>query len=171
MNPKETVYLGLGTNLGDRLHHMKQAIHWLRKRNEIEVTRISSIYETEPVGYLDQPHFLNLVCEIETTLTPTQLFAHIQWIEQKLKRVRTVRWGPRTIDIDILLFGNQIIHQPDLMIPHPRMLQRSFVMVPLAELAGDLIVPGTAKTVDQWRKSISDQRITLVYESFDLEQC
>lgn len=169
MNPKETVYLGMGTNLGDRLQQIKQAVHLLRRINGVKVTKLSSIYETEPVGYLEQPHFLNLVCEIQTTLTPTHLFAQIQMIEQRLKRVRTVRWGPRTIDIDILLFGSRIIHQPDLVVPHPRMLQRSFVMVPLAELVHDLIIPGTARTVAQWRKMLSDQAITLVHEPIQVE--
>src|SRR5690606_15925550 len=144
-------FLGMGSNIGDRFAQIEQAVRFLEDSCAIEVNKLSSVYETEPVGYLDQPKFLNLVCQIQTTLTPHQLLRLVQSIEQQLKRKRTIRWGPRTIDIDILLFGNQIIHDPDLIIPHPRMLQRSFVMIPLAELDPDRMIPGTTKTVVQWR--------------------
>ena len=169
MNVKETVYLGMGTNLGDRLANLKQALHLLSQLNGVEVIKVSSIYETEPVGYLDQPFFLNLVCQIQTQLTPRLLLDQLQEIEQKLKRVRTIRWGPRTIDIDILLFGNRIIHQSDLMIPHPRMLERSFVIIPLAELAPDLIIPGTEQTVLQWKARLSQQSTSHVSKTFPKE--
>lgn len=158
MDRMEKIYLGIGTNLGDRLGHIRRAIHQLEKIGEFEITTLSSIYETEPIGYLNQPNFLNLVCEGRTTLTPTQLLSKTQSIEQGLKRVRTFRWGPRTIDIDILLFGNRVIEQPDLIVPHPRMLERAFVMVPLAEIAHHVRVPDTKRTVGEWAELIADQQ-------------
>lgn len=158
----EIVYLGIGTNIGDRLSNIKQALQLLEKVDGVIVERISSIYETEPVGYREQPFFFNLVSQIRTQLPPKQLLKETQQIEQQLKRVRTVRWGPRTIDIDILLFGDCIIHQPDLIIPHPRMLQRSFVLIPLEELAPELIIPGTEQTVSQWNERLEQQPTSLV---------
>lgn len=166
---KETVYLGIGTNLGDRLSNIKQALRLLANIEGVKVVRHSSIYETEPVGYLEQPFFLNMVCQLQTWLTPRQLLLQTQKIEQILKRVRTVRWGPRTMDLDILLFGNRIIQQPDLVIPHPRMLERSFVMVPLAELASDLIVPGTGQTVLQWKERCVKQTTSRVLKTIPKE--
>lgn len=158
----ETVYLGIGTNLGDRRANIQQALQLLDEVDGINVLQHSSIYETEPVGYLDQPFFFNLVCQLRTKLTPQQLLHQLQRIEQTLKRVRTVRWGPRTIDLDILLFGTRIVDQPNLTIPHPRMLQRSFVMIPLAELAPDLIIPGTEQTVLQWKERCIKRSTSLV---------
>lgn len=165
---KEIAFLGMGSNIGDRFAQIEQAVRFLEDSCAIEVNKLSSVYETEPVGYLDQPKFLNLVCQIQTTLTPHQLLRLVQSIEQQLKRKRTIRWGPRTIDIDILLFGNQIIHDPDLIIPHPRMLQRSFVMIPLAELDPDRMIPGTTKTVVQWRQMLSDQSVSLYHQSIQV---
>lgn len=165
---KEIAFLGMGSNIGDRFAQIEQAVRLLEDIGTIEVDKLSSVYETEPVGYLDQPKFLNLVCQIRTTLTPHQLLRQVQSIEQRLKRVRTIRWGPRTIDIDILLFGDQMVHDPDLIIPHPRMLQRSFVMVPLAELDPNRIIPGTTKTVFQWAQMLSDQAISLFHQSIQV---
>ncbi|WP_089971888.1 2-amino-4-hydroxy-6-hydroxymethyldihydropteridine diphosphokinase [Lihuaxuella thermophila] len=155
-----TAYLGLGANLGDRQSQLRQAIERLNQTPGIRVTRLSSVYETAPVGYLDQPNFYNLVAEVKTTLTPNALLSVILQIEQKLHRVREVRWGPRTIDIDILLYGDRAIEQDELQIPHPRMKERAFVLVPLSELAGNKIIPGTDQTVEQWAGALTpDQQI------------
>lgn len=142
-----TVYLGLGSNLGDRLNHLQQAVEQLQAHPEIRVTRVSSIYETVPVGPVEQPDFLNMVVAAETTLSPEELLSAVQEIEQRLHRVRTIRWGPRTLDIDILLYGDRILQQEGLTVPHPRMEERAFVLIPLLEVAGNLRIPGSGATV------------------------
>lgn len=137
------VYLGLGSNVGDREHQLKEALRLLDAQQGIKVTRVSSLYETAPVGYVDQPDFLNLCAEIETDLTPQAVLKNGLDIEQQLHRVRKERWGPRTLDIDILLYGNKIIEDQDLSIPHPRMAERAFVLIPLQEIAPEAINPCT----------------------------
>jgi 2-amino-4-hydroxy-6-hydroxymethyldihydropteridine diphosphokinase len=134
-------FLSLGSNVGDRLEYLQLAVQALREVNGIRIQNISGIYETDPVGYVDQPAFLNMVIEGETDFSATALLEEIMRIEQKLGRKRDVRWGPRTIDIDILLYGTQIIQEANLEIPHPRMMDRSFVLVPLAEVASDCLIP------------------------------
>lgn len=140
-------YLGLGSNIGDREQQLKQAIQILNQYENIDVTDISSIYETDPVGYTDQPKFLNLCIEIETTLTARQLLTCCLDTEQELHRVRKIRWGPRTLDIDILLYGNNIIEENDLVVPHPRMVERAFVLIPLNDIASKQIEPRSNKTI------------------------
>ncbi|GEP80497.1 2-amino-4-hydroxy-6-hydroxymethyldihydropteridine diphosphokinase [Staphylococcus carnosus] len=137
------VYLGLGSNVGDREHQLKEALRLLDAQQGIKVTRVSSLYETAPVGYVEQPDFLNLCAEIETDLTPQAVLKNGLDIEQQLHRVRKERWGPRTLDIDILLYGNKIIEDQDLSIPHPRMAERAFVLIPLQEIAPEAINPRT----------------------------
>lgn len=137
------VYLGLGSNVGDREHQLKEALRLLDAQQSIKVTRVSSLYETAPVGYVEQPDFLNLCAEIETDLTPQAVLKNGLDIEQQLHRVRKERWGPRTLDIDILLYGNKIIEDQDLSIPHPRMAERAFVLIPLQEIAPEAINPRT----------------------------
>lgn len=137
------VYLGLGSNVGDREHQLKEALRLLDAQQGVKVTRVSSLYETAPVGYVDQPDFLNLCAEIETDLTPQAVLKNGLDIEQQLHRVRKERWGPRTLDIDILLYGNKIIEDQDLSIPHPRMAERAFVLIPLQEIAPEAINPRT----------------------------
>ncbi|SFJ36154.1 2-amino-4-hydroxy-6-hydroxymethyldihydropteridine diphosphokinase [Thermoflavimicrobium dichotomicum] len=155
-----TAYLGLGTNLGDRVASLEQAIGMLKQTPGISVQRISSVYETSPVGYLEQPPFYNLAMEILTTLPPRDLLGRILEVERKLHRVRTVRWGPRTIDIDILLYGDQIVNEEGLQIPHPRMTERAFVLVPLYEIAGNILIPGKQQTVKYWLAQLpKDQEI------------
>ncbi|HEX9711744.1 MAG TPA: 2-amino-4-hydroxy-6-hydroxymethyldihydropteridine diphosphokinase [Actinomycetota bacterium] len=137
-------YIGLGANLGDRLHVINQAIEALDWGDTRVVSR-SSVYETDPVGGpSDQPPFLNMVIAVETDLEPRGLFERCLAVEAALGRDRWLeqRWGPRAIDLDILVFGDQVIDEPDLLIPHPRMHERAFVLVPLAEIAPDLVVPG-----------------------------
>ena len=138
---KETAYVALGSNLGDREAYLWQALGLLAAHPSLQVQKVSSFYETEPVGYLDQGMFLNAVAQLETDRTPQELLKILQAIENRLGRQRGIRWGPRTIDLDLLLYGNQTIEEPELIIPHPRMLERDFVLVPLAEIAPDLLLP------------------------------
>jgi 2-amino-4-hydroxy-6-hydroxymethyldihydropteridine diphosphokinase len=143
-------YLGIGTNLGDRRQQIRRALQFLHQTEGIVVTRLSSLYQTAPIGYRDQPDFYNRVIEVETTLPPVQLLATILHIEQKLHRVREIRWGPRTIDIDILLYEDSVIQSKNLQIPHPRMRERAFVLIPLYELIGNKRLPGTDETLAEW---------------------
>ena len=144
----KTVYLALGSNLGDRRGNLRAAIENMKSAG-ISVLRESPIYETEPVGYTAQRWFLNMVVEAETALFPMQLLTRAGKIERTLGRVRTIPNGPRTIDIDILLYGTAVVRTPRLEIPHPRMHERRFVLVPLADLAPDLRHPVSRKTVRQ----------------------
>ena len=130
-------YLGLGSNIGDRKQQLLKAIDLIGNIKGIKVTKQSSIYETAPIGYTDQPNFLNLCLEIESELSPQQLLKHCLDIEQQLHRVREIRWGPRTLDIDILLYSDNIIETDNLSIPHPRMQERAFVLIPLNDIASD----------------------------------
>ena len=131
-----TAYLGLGSNLGDREENLRKALSLLGDVGEI--IALSSVYETEPWGYAEQPSFLNMVCGFRTSLSPPELLALAQEVERKLGRVRTIRYGPRTMDVDILLYGDLVLDTPDLQIPHPRIPERAFVLAPLAEIAPDV---------------------------------
>jgi 2-amino-4-hydroxy-6-hydroxymethyldihydropteridine diphosphokinase len=133
------VYLGLGSNIGDRERNIAEALQRLSEKVLIE--RVSSLYETEPVGYKEQPWFLNAVCEGNTELSPKGLLRFVKLIEEEMGRKQAVRWGPREIDIDILFYDDIVLETPELVIPHPRIVERSFVLVPLAEIAPDLIHP------------------------------
>lgn len=135
---KVSAFLGLGSNLGDRAGNIKEALRRLSEIPGIKVEKVSSLYETEPMGLLEQPNFINAVAKIKTNLSPTDLLAAVLKIEHGIGRVRTVRWGPRIIDIDILMYNNVSINTPELIIPHPRMQERAFVMIPLYEIAPDL---------------------------------
>lgn len=128
----DTVYLGLGSNLGDRRAHLG---HGLRRLDEMfGLTGVSSVWETDPVGYRDQPRFLNLVARVETRAGPAAVLKTVRAIEQERGRERTEKNGPRTLDIDVLLYGGRVVHEEGLDIPHPRMHERAFVLVPLLEL-------------------------------------
>lgn len=129
-----TAYMGLGSNLGDREGWLAGAIRLLDGHPEVRLTASSAIYETDPVGYVDQPVFLNMALRVETRLPPHKLLAFMMEVEQLLERKREVRWGPRTIDLDLLLYGEYRMDSPDLILPHPRMLERAFVLVPLADV-------------------------------------
>jgi 2-amino-4-hydroxy-6-hydroxymethyldihydropteridine diphosphokinase len=142
------IYLSLGSNVGDREGNLRRAVERLAAR-DVRVLRTSRIYETEPVDYRDQAWFLNQVVEAETALFPMQLLTRIGRVERELGRVRTVRNGPRTIDIDILFYAAAIVNTARLEIPHPRMAERLFVLAPLAELAPDLRHPVTHRSVRQ----------------------
>lgn len=132
-----TIYLSLGSNLGDREANLRAAIDRLA-RVSIRVTKVSSIFETEPVDYLDQPWFLNCVVEAETDLQPLALLQALRSIESQLASKKEFAKGPRKIDLDILLYAEETIATPELQVPHPRMLERRFVLTPLAEIAPDL---------------------------------
>jgi 2-amino-4-hydroxy-6-hydroxymethyldihydropteridine diphosphokinase len=129
-----SAYVALGSNIGNRETYLQQAIDALNHYPGIEVMACSSIYETEPVGYLEQAPFLNMVIALVTRLPAQQLLKVMLEIEQQLGRTRDVRWGPRTIDLDMLLYGREQMESPELIIPHPRMYERAFVLIPLAEV-------------------------------------
>lgn len=131
-----TVYLGLGSNIEPKEEHIRQALQLLKSHPQIALHRISSLYLTEPVGYKEQEWFLNAVVACDTKLRPMELLLEMRRIEADLMRDRAVRWGPRTIDLDLLLYGEEEINLPELVIPHPRAFQRAFVLVPMAEITG-----------------------------------
>ncbi|WP_199624088.1 2-amino-4-hydroxy-6-hydroxymethyldihydropteridine diphosphokinase [Paenibacillus alkalitolerans] len=137
-NLPNIAYLGLGSNVGDRESNLLQAVRMLAERDEIAVVSVSKIYETDPVGYVEQPAFLNMACRIGTSLPPASLLQAVLDVERKLGRVRTVRWGPRTIDIDILLYNELKLDTPELTLPHPRLTERPFVLVPLRDVMPDM---------------------------------
>ena len=141
-------YLGLGANLGDRLITLREAVDLLASDPGIDVRRTSRVWETDPVGGPEQPDFLNLVVEIDTDLDPLDLLAAVHRVEDALGRIRDVRWGPRTIDIDILLIDALAIADDDLIVPHPRMHQRAFVLFPLLELLHDPVLPDGTRLLD-----------------------
>jgi len=141
------VYVGLGSNLGEREALLNAALQALGALPETRLVRASSFYDTEPVGEVDQPRFLNAVAQIETSLTARQLLWNLQLVERRFGRERTRRWGPRTLDLDLLLYGSLIVDEPDLQVPHPELLNRSFVLVPLVELDPMLVHPVTRETL------------------------
>ena len=147
-----SVVLALGSNLGDRRQNFRRALSLLREPAEVRVMRVSSWRETDPVGGPPQGKYLNAVAEVETTLAPRALLALLHRIESTLGRVRSVRDAPRPIDLDILLYGDRFIAEPGLEIPHPRMLERGFVLEPLAELMPGRLHPRTGSTaLEHWR--------------------
>ena len=148
-----TAYLGLGSNLGDREDNLRGAVSLLRQRVSLIV--LSAVYETEPWGYTSQPNFLNLVCAVETGLSPQELLELAQGVERELGRVPTFRYGPRTMDVDILLYGDEVIETPDLRIPHPRFSERAFALVPLAEIAPALVHPVLRKSIAKLLEEVS----------------
>ncbi|MGB8707670.1 MAG: 2-amino-4-hydroxy-6-hydroxymethyldihydropteridine diphosphokinase [Dehalococcoidia bacterium] len=140
-----TVYLGLGSNLGDRKQNLAKALELLSP--EATVEKLSSIYETEPVGYEQQPLFLNAVCRISTELKPRQILRLAKKIEAKMGRTPSFPNAPRSIDIDILFYGDEVFSSKELIIPHPRLTERAFVLVPLAEIAPDIVHPSSGKAI------------------------
>ena len=138
-----SAYLSLGSNIGNRLEHLQQAVRLLNEHSSIDVLKVSSIYETEPVGLTEQAKFLNIAVELKTSLEATELLSACQSIENKLGRMRKIRWGPRTVDLDILLYNEEHIQLEDLIIPHLRMQERAFVLVPLVEINSEVKNPVT----------------------------
>ena len=146
-NNKHTAYIGMGSNLGDRLHYLKEASALLSAADGIQMKKRSPIYETVPVGYADQPDFLNCIAEISTALSPWELLKQCLVIERRLERKRTVRWGPRTVDLDLLFYDDLVQNDPECTVPHPRIHERAFVLIPLMDLAPDLMHPVFKQTI------------------------
>jgi 2-amino-4-hydroxy-6-hydroxymethyldihydropteridine diphosphokinase len=136
------VYIGIGSNIQDRTGYLKGAMELLGESNWIEVINYSSIYETDPVGFTEQDPFLNMIVEITTSLSAPEVLEIIQGIEKSAGRKREIKWGPRTLDLDILLFNQQNIETEELIVPHPRMCDRAFVIIPLMELNKGLMIQG-----------------------------
>jgi len=154
----KTVYLSLGSNLGDRERNLEQAVEMLAAAG-VRVLRRSGVYETEPQDVREQPSFLNMVLQAETDVLPKQLLARLQKIERQLGRKRIKPRGPRTIDVDILLYGDSVIESEELVVPHPRLQDRRFVLEPLAELAPELRHPVTRRSVREMLPATSAQRV------------
>lgn len=152
-------FIALGTNIEPRKAHIDRALASLSDHENIQMIRKSSIYETAPVGYVDQANFLNMVIQVRTSLTSLQLLHVCQDIEKELGRERTIRFGPRTIDLDILLFNNENKDTEQLTIPHPRMHERAFVLVPLEEIAGDCVVSTFGLSIKDLVNNLSKEQI------------
>ncbi len=159
------VYLSLGSNLNDRVGYIQQAVKLLSKTNDFKIVRTSTLYETEPWGNKDQEWFINAVIEAKTTFSATELLHHCQQVEQMLGRIRegVPRWGERTIDIDILLYGREVINLPELIIPHPRMHERAFVLVPMLELVPLLKHPILNKSILELHEALSAPEDVFLY--------
>ncbi|KOO42320.1 2-amino-4-hydroxy-6-hydroxymethyldihydropteridine diphosphokinase [Priestia koreensis] len=143
-------FIALGSNIGDRASFLSEAIQGLRENPHITVEQVSSIYETAPVGYTEQASFLNMVARIKTGLNAHDLLDILQDLEQKGGRTREIHWGPRTLDLDILLYNQENIVSERLILPHPRMWERGFVMIPLAEIDSSLRVPITNEPISAY---------------------
>jgi len=151
------VYIALGTNIEPKNVHLSEALNLLDAHEAVSIQKRSSIYQTAPVGYLDQDDFLNMVIEIQTLLKPYELLDFCQHIEEKLGRERNIRFGPRTIDLDILLYNQENSTEERLTIPHPRMHERAFVLIPLLEIDTAIILPHTGKTARDHLNEIMDE--------------
>ena len=151
-----TSYIGIGGNMGDKEKNVKEALKLINNSNHTKITKTSKFYETSPVGYLAQEDFLNCAIEVKTLLNPLELVRFMLSIEKELKRERTVRWGPRTIDLDVLLYDNIISSQEEIIIPHPRMQERMFVLEPLCDIAPYVMHPILNKTVIEIKESLKN---------------
>lgn len=147
MDEKIKAYISLGSNLGDRQANLKKALDLLSSRAGVYVAYQSPVYESPAADVTDQPDFLNTVVEVETWLGPSELLARCREVEKKMKRKKTRAKGPRVIDVDILLFGDAVIKADDLVIPHPALTERPFFLVPLMDLAGNVLIPDTGENV------------------------
>ncbi|MFJ5625192.1 2-amino-4-hydroxy-6-hydroxymethyldihydropteridine diphosphokinase [Peribacillus loiseleuriae] len=150
-------YLSIGSNIGDRSTYIKEAILLLHEIEEVNVVQTSSLYETAPIGYLDQPQFLNAVILVSTGLGAEELLSVCQEIEQRLGRKRDIHWGPRTIDLDILLYNHENIETERLSVPHPRMMERAFVIVPLLEINPTIMLPNTDTPLNDILEKLEDK--------------
>jgi len=153
------IYIGLGSNVGDRLGFLDSAVLALGGLNNTKIVGMSSVYETEPYGNKGQPEFLNMAVELESSLESDELFSGLQSIEAKLGRQRTERWGPREIDLDLLYFGKEVVNQKKLQVPHPEVGLRRFVLVPLNEIAHFFIDPARRKNISELLAECTDSGV------------
>ncbi|RNA66013.1 2-amino-4-hydroxy-6-hydroxymethyldihydropteridine diphosphokinase [Alteribacter keqinensis] len=153
---RQKAYIALGSNIGERHVYLEGAVDTLEDNPDITIEKKSSIYETDPVGYTDQPPFLNMVVKVATSLSPLALLDKLQKIESTLGRTRDIHWGPRTIDLDILLYNDENIKLERLSVPHPRMYERGFVLVPLCEIEPDLRFPD-GRHIEQCVHDLTDK--------------
>jgi len=158
---RRQAFLGLGSNMGDRRKYLQEAIAWLRTAEGLSFLRQSRVYETDPIGIVDQPRFLNMVVEVEIgeEMGARELLALVKQIEADVGRTKRERWGPREIDIDILVIGAEQVKEDDFEVPHPRMWERAFVIVPLAELVPDLRAPAGETAAQLAERLRQEQKI------------
>jgi 2-amino-4-hydroxy-6-hydroxymethyldihydropteridine diphosphokinase len=161
---ENTAFIALGSNIGNRYDNITSAIKRLTSYSSIHLVNYSSIYETDPVGYKDQDLFLNMVIEIQTGLSPMELLDLCLEVESELGRKREIRWGPRTIDLDILTFNQENIETEKLIVPHPRMVVRAFVMIPLLEINHDMRIPGVDKPLNLLLTELPDKEGVRVWK-------
>ncbi|MBI5181605.1 MAG: 2-amino-4-hydroxy-6-hydroxymethyldihydropteridine diphosphokinase [Nitrospirae bacterium] len=156
---QKKAYLGIGSNIGNKIENCKKAIELLNEHTQVKVLKISGFYETEPVGYKEQEWFVNCAVEIKTDLNPQELLLLCQTIESKLGRERKIKYGPRIIDLDILLYNNDIIDNKDLKTPHPEMQKRGFVLKPLSDIAPDAVHPVLKRKIADLMVDITEKSI------------
>ena len=152
------VFIGLGSNLGDRMFYLHQALVEIANSRQISIKKYSSVYETEPVGKKEQPQFLNMVAELESTLLPQDLLQRLKEIENTLGRTHTEHWGAREIDLDILYYGSEVLNDEKLQLPHPEIINRRFVLVPMNELAGEFLDPMQRLSMKELLRRCSDTK-------------
>lgn len=155
-------YLGLGTNMGDKQAYLKEACKIISDNTNINIVKISKVYKTKAWGYTNQDDFLNICIEVDTNLSPEELLEVCHEVENKLNRVRVIRWGPRTIDVDILFFNNIISTDENLILPHPRIKERAFVLIPLMDLNKELAIDN--KTISYYLSNLEKEELKQVEE-------
>lgn len=155
-------YLGLGTNMGDKQAYLKEACKIISDNTNINIVKISKVYKTKAWGYTNQDDFLNICIEVDTNLSPEELLEVCHEVENKLNRVRVIRWGPRTIDVDILFFNNIISTDENLTLPHPRIKERAFVLIPLMDLNKELAIDN--KTISYYLSNLEKEELKQVEE-------
>ena len=163
----QAIYLGLGTNLGDRAANLQAAVIGLAK--ELVITAVSPLYQTAPWGVTDQPDFINMCLAAETALSPIELLNFIKDLEVEIGRLPSKRWGPRLIDIDLLFYANQILETENLKIPHPELAERAFVLCPLADIAPNFVHPVLRQTIAALAAKVGDEGIRPFAPKFSLE--